>query len=839
VSASRASWAALVVLATAGVAHADTPLEVAVAAGRAHPKLGVGVAMLYTARPGLGGGRLPALADAPIVVELASRSSPADEATLEAAGMRIARRHDGSAVGHGRFVAGHARADALEAIAALSRVRAIEPGAAPFGTLGPLDELGAEVQAHDVWRALDPNGLPVTGAGITACVLDVGLDVMHPVFFRADGGYVDWIDVDRDGRFTAGVDTTASGAILGVLDSHVFDYQDGYFFGSDDPGLQAGLDWVYADVNGNGARDRGSAAGFTDATPSFGEPLYAVDDVDDDGVLDPGERLVALGSSKVRTYFANNVYYTRGTNLIDAPAEGTFHGTASSSILLGGERGLGRFVGLAPDAELVMVRLATTAELYFNTDFCLSQGARVVLHEYAPWQGFALDGSSALEDLITTSTAGGVAHIHPAGNLSGSSKAYRASLPAGGALTIPIDVPARIGEEAPTLFGFSLLWRNERELALTFRDASGTEVAVGSDVQQLPFHDGMTVASSHETSSRGTSRTDIYVFSAMDAGVALSAGTWTVDVDDVGPGGGEPTELFAFVQDDASGWGIGARFLEGMSEDHLIGYPGTSDVSIVVAAYTGHGFDGDVPGTRAPYSGRGQRIDGFALLSVSAPDDPIAAAHFQSEAAPMGPFGGTSAASPMVAGAAALLFQADPARTGARVRDELRGGALADAATGAVPNADWGYGKLRVYKSLTGIDPAPGAPPAIVARPTHLDVKETATVAFDVSDADDDPASLRIELDRDYDGVYEELLAGPSFSVRYTKVGVHHLKLRATDPSGRTGEALARVEVHAVLAPSGGALCAYSPLSGARHAWLLVVLFAGLRRRTRERAAHL
>jgi hypothetical protein len=42
-----------------------------------------------------------------------------------------------------------------------------------------------------------------------------------------------------------------------------------------------------------------------------------------------------------------------------------------------------------------------------------------------------------------------------------------------------------------------------------------------------------------------------------------------------------------------------------------------------IAAYTGHGHWGAEPGLRAPYSGRGFRVDGEPILWISAPDDPI------------------------------------------------------------------------------------------------------------------------------------------------------------------------------------------------------------------------
>src|SRR5690606_19245901 len=129
----------------------------------------------------------------------------------------------------------------------------------------------------------------------------------------------------------------------------------------------------------------------------------------------------------------------------------------------------------------------------------------------------------------------------------------------------------------------------------------------------------------------------------------LAPGRWTVRVSDEGASG--PHQLVATVMDDQSRWDVGIHFPDYANEEHLVGHPGTADDAIVVAAYVGHGWSGGMPGSRAPKSGRGRRIDGYDLLSVAAPEDPIAAAFFEQHIAPMGPFGGTSGASPHVAGA--------------------------------------------------------------------------------------------------------------------------------------------------------------------------------------------
>jgi subtilisin family serine protease len=62
--------------------------------------------------------------------------------------------------------------------------------------------------------------------------------------------------------------------------------------------------------------------------------------------------------------------------------------------------------------------------------------------------------------------------------------------------------------------------------------------------------------------------------------------------------------------------------------------------------------------------------------------------------------GGTSAASPHVAGAAALYLQKCPMATYAEVREALFSTAMADEFTEAVPNMRWGHGKLNAFAAL-------------------------------------------------------------------------------------------------------------------------------------------
>lgn len=59
-------------------------------------------------------------------------------------------------------------------------------------------------------------------------------------------------------------------------------------------------------------------------------------------------------------------------------------------------------------------------------------------------------------------------------------------------------------------------------------------------------------------------------------------------------------------------------------------------------------------------------------------------------------FNGTSAATPYVSGVVALLLEKNPSLTTGQIKGLLQSGATRDQNTGAVPNANWGSGKLDV-----------------------------------------------------------------------------------------------------------------------------------------------
>jgi subtilisin family serine protease len=65
-----------------------------------------------------------------------------------------------------------------------------------------------------------------------------------------------------------------------------------------------------------------------------------------------------------------------------------------------------------------------------------------------------------------------------------------------------------------------------------------------------------------------------------------------------------------------------------------------------------------------------------------------------------GRFGGTSASAPIVLGAVALMLEVNPTMTARQARQILRDTARSDPFTGAVPNPEWGFGKLDVRAAV-------------------------------------------------------------------------------------------------------------------------------------------
>ena len=144
--------------------------------------------------------------------------------------------------------------------------------------------------------------------------------------------------------------------------------------------------------------------------------------------------------------------------------------------------------------------------------------------------------------------------------------------------------------------------------------------------------------------------------------------------------------------------------------------PATVPECIGVASYSTrlNSYEGDMtPGSfdLSYFSGRGPRIDEVPLIDIAAPgnSDIISTASSQAgfQFGSYDIFGGTSAAGPHVAAAAALILQDDPSRSPEQVSQAITDGATTDGYMGTLPDEEWGYGKMDIYNSLISADETP------------------------------------------------------------------------------------------------------------------------------------
>ncbi len=656
------------------------------------------------------------------------------------------------------------------------------------------------------------------GRGTTIALIDTGVDVLHPFFFRADGGLYAWIDVNGDGVFDPGLDAVdldgngraGHNEVLRVLDAtDVVDFADRQL-DNDDGVLQAQRDWLYADMNGDHVRNVGVEAGFNESTPAYGEAVFVVDDANRDGKLEPGEKLVRLKTSKIAKYVTADATYVRGENLIDAAtggADAALHGSGSAGILVGGQPGYHTRVGIAPGADLMVYgvgeRLLDQNSLPLDDlQQAVDDGATVVLHEWTNAFTMPLDGSTNFEAAMSAARDAGVVQVNPVGNLNIAQKHVQRTVHAGDDLALDFHVGDGFDVDGThqaysSVFG-SLQWRGDNDLDVVLRPPSGPPIDLNSRIASSRGA-GLQVDATRERTNRGTTIVRFYI-EAPNNGASLPQGHWSF----VLSGFQKDDTVYGRISDAYSNWHPGVGWDDPTGDQTTLAFPATADAAVGVAAYAGRMATpmegGAQVGELRTFSGRGPRIDGAQAVDIAAPDDPFVplGATPAILAADWGRswftrFGGTSGASPHVAASVALLRQMHPDWTPDQIEQRLFDTAdhrALSPSPASIPDNGWGWGKLDVYRALFDEDPpahnaAPMATLRAMASPEGL--------VWDASQSSDpDGDALQYRFDADYDGQWDtDWTDDPSFSVALPADGATRvMRLEVRDVHGARGGAV-------------------------------------------------
>jgi subtilisin family serine protease len=526
----------------------------------------------------------------------------------------------------------------------------------------------------------DSNGIPLTGEGVTVADFDTGVLYFHAGLFKLSEDVFEWLDVDGSGDLSAGdaVDLDDdgipdAGESLRYLEAN---FTDQYGNG---PGYDADFDFLYNDADDSGTREYGPPA-FGENDPTYGERIFLTEDGNENGQLDPGERLLALGESKIRAiHNRDGSVHRRGVDLLSSETDYWGHGTPVTGIYSGGWPNLHGMSGIAPSVESLHFVNDYISEPPFLVPieagllWARDEGTDIVLIEDGEWAWEFLDGSSNVEIMINELSADdGLIFVVPAGNLATGRMHTSFSSSDGTVLQ---------GQTAH-IFWIDFLWTDPVEHNISITPPNGTPIVLNGD-GGTQIEQGHRFYSLLSVSDRGTSRFDLRI--ASDPEGDFLFGSWTFAFD------GPATDMHGFFADDVSGW-ISNSSWHVLDESHTVAWPATADSAISVAAYNPDG-DGDINS----YSGWGPRIDGRPDVDLAAPGSTVFSTH------PFLPddytsFGGTSAAGPHVAGAVAILKQLMPSMDSGLCRAFLRIGAAQDEYTDDPDR--WGAGKLRIYPAV-------------------------------------------------------------------------------------------------------------------------------------------
>lgn len=723
--------------------------------------------------------RRAALPTVEVSVRFAAPLAEAELRRWEATGLRFSRQQ-GEILRVGAVYPAEARWEVLDALARDARVVRVE-SARKLGALSPLNVSAPEIEATVLWETLGGGGAQLDGRGVRVLDLDSGIDVFHPSFFRPDGGNFNWLDTDGDGGFTDGVDAVdldgdgAAGAdeTLTLLDAGS-DYTGWASLLGSDGALDAGVDWVFVDTDGDGARTYGPNAGYTDADPAFGEPIFIVEDEDGDGALDVGERLLLLGSSKIvaTVDYTDAEVHEAGDISGSEVHEDNNHGTAVSAILAGEYTRYRALSGVAPSAELMMADIFGEMDQVEAIAWGLDAGAAVMLHEIGWWAWSFLDGSENTQAAIGAAWDAGVVQVCPMGNVGDGYRHGEVSVPADGSWHGPYWM---YFPEYMSWYGATTIWWT----LLSQDDLSGLRVALGRPEGYLSgsayylypsFGDDSSCVYDSEDnwfcgwsdeSDRGTEQLAGYLsgWTSTEGYFTPTMGWWEVWFAN---SGAAAADLHVWVADDGSSWSGGATWY-GPSSSYGASYigevlsslvaPSDADACIGVGSYATRDWTGaadagsyDLSG----FSGRGPRIDGDPGVDVAAPGNWDIWAGVSSQAGYgygwYSMFSGTSAAGPHPTGAAALLLQAAPELGPDEVEAALQDGALADDYTGAsFPDPEWGYGKLRALGAVLAADRTP--PTVDTLTLAHPLLAEAAQVVVAPSESLAEAPTLAVTVD--------------------------------------------------------------------------------------------
>ncbi len=410
------------------------------------------------------------------------------------------------------------------------------------------------------------------------------------------------------------------------------------------------------------------------------------------------------------------------------------HGTHVAGITAGnGKKGSGVYTGIAPDAELVIVRVPSSgisgSHVIDGMNYIFSLADEMekpaVVNLSFGGHGGAHDGTTPYEKAITDySKEPGRAVVVASGN-SGNQKIHT------GGIVSPSDtaVMSMVIDDynaSNSNYAINLLWYENLDeqgigpfptetINLTIVSPNGNTLSVESgDEDSKSTDDGKIIIESYGKNEKDARLFYIEITDTEDD-KAPAAGAWDIVLEHASGDGNVQYNMWNITQS----FGNGLALQPTTGREFTVTIPGTAEGAVTVGAYTTKNTWTDINGTIrsssevlediASFSGGGPTRDNRLKPNITAPGHMIAAAYSDdasfSSTRQVEPEGyvvleGTSMAAPHITGTVALLFESDPGLNTEQIKQLLASTARTDDYTGSVPNTTWGYGKVDVYDAI-------------------------------------------------------------------------------------------------------------------------------------------
>ncbi|MCS7210420.1 MAG: S8/S53 family peptidase, partial [Chloroherpetonaceae bacterium] len=393
-----------------------------------------------------------------------------------------------------------------------------------------------------------------------------------------------------------------------------------------------------------------------------------------------------------------------------------------------------RFIGVAPEADIIVVRAGVGREirgtwidgLQYAQNRASALGRPVVINmsfgsNLGPRDGTDA-GSVAIDALSNTP---GRICVAAAGNSGADSLHIAGSIAAGGSATIEFQVQRTTAALTPGAsndgFEFEVWLNNNAAVTATLTAPNGGTLFTAADGQSGTASDNTqgTVAFSNSVSAGNGHRRISFSVRDVDTTRPPASGTWLLTLSNPSA----PVSFDGYRNTLSAAYTV--RLVGGDTRQTIGGGLNSARRAITVGSYATRWFwqaaNGstfgltatDRTGNISTFSSLGPTRDGRIKPDIAAPGQMIIAALSATATNPSPPaassiavggrhqvLNGTSMAAPHVTGAVALMLAVNPTLTWEQVRTVLQQTANVDAFTGSVPNNTWGAGKLDALEAV-------------------------------------------------------------------------------------------------------------------------------------------